>query len=236
MSLRNLNHNPVICALDTSSYGQAIQWVDEVREHIGMVKVGLELFTGQGMSMLSAIETKHISIFLDLKFYDIPNTVYKAVQNFNKFSNIKMMTVHGSGDPEMIQLAVEASDHIDVIAVTILTSSGKKWGTKRAVKKITEKALKAGAAGVVCSANEVKSLRKTFGNDFKIIVPGVRPEWYEQKDDQKRTGTPLDILGNGADYLVIGRPITASDSVDEAAYMIKDEIYNELDRATEKIS
>jgi len=224
MSLGNLNHNPVICALDTSSYGQAIQWVEEIREHIGMVKVGLELFTSQGINMISAIEMKHIPIFLDLKFYDIPNTVYKAVQNFNKFTNIKMMTVHGSADPEMIQMATEAAGHIDVIAVTVLTSSDKKWATKRAVKKITEKALRAGAAGIVCSANEVKSLRKSFGNDFKIIVPGVRPDWYDQKDDQKRTGTPTEILGDGADYLVIGRPITATGSVREASYRIMSEI------------
>jgi len=228
MSLGYLNHNPVICALDTSDFGQAIGWVEVVREHVGMVKVGLELFTRGGLPLLAAIEMKHIPIFLDLKFYDIPNTVYKTIQNFNKFTNIEMLTVHASGDPDMIKMAVEASNHIDIIAVTILTSSGKKFGTKRAVKKLTEKALKAGAAGVVCSVDEVKPLRKAFGDDFKIIVPGVRPSWYNRKDDQKRTGTPTEILGYGADYLVIGRPITASDSVTDAAYRIMDEIKNEI--------
>lgn len=226
MSLGYLKYNPVICALDTSDFGKAIGWVEVLREHVGMAKVGLELFTSGGLPLLAAIETRHIPIFLDLKFHDIPNTVYKTIRNFSKFTNIRMLTVHGSGDPDMIRSAVEAAGSAEVIAVTVLTSSNNGLWTKRTATKLTEKALNAGAAGVVCSADEVKSLRATFGNDFKIIVPGVRPLWYNREDDQKRTGTPAEILKNGADYLVIGRPITYSHNVASAAYEIMDEIKN----------
>ena len=168
MFVGNLKHNPIICALDTSDFDQDINWVNTVKEYVGMVKVGFELFTGEGLPLLAAIELKNIPIFLDLKFYDTPNTVYKTVQTFNKFTNIEMLTVHASGDLEMIFAAVEAAGDIDVIEVTVLTSSDKQTTTKKIVKKLTEKALEASASGLGCAAIEVKALRKAFGSECKI--------------------------------------------------------------------
>lgn len=219
-----MNQNPIICALDTSSEQQALKWIDLVQSYVGMFKVGLELFTANGLPFLGLLASKNIPVFLDLKFYDIPNTVYKTIQNFNKFKNIKMLTVHGSGDPEMISAAVEAASHIEVIAVTVLTSSKSKGWTDVVARKITEKSLAAGATGVVCSRDEIKFLREKIGNEFKIIVPGVRPAWYKTADDQSRTGTPKEILDRGATHLVVGRPITLQNDMREAASKILNEI------------
>ena len=135
-----------------------------------------------------------------------------------------MLTVHAAGGDKMIKAAVDASGEIDIIAVTLLTSLKVRNSSKK-VEEYTDLALNAGANGVVCSANEVKKLRKKFGNDFKIIVPGIRPVWYEDKqDDQKRTGTPAQVISDGASYIVVGRPITYSTSPKSAAYNINKEI------------
>lgn len=202
--------NPIICALDTSNNDQAISWIKSISEHGGMVKIGLELFTNHFYGTINAAQLNNVDIFLDLKFYDIPSTINKAIKPFVGYNKIKMMTIHGSGDSEMIKSAVNAAEHIEIIAVTLLTSI-KEQNSIDIVSRITEKSLNAGAAGIVCSAKEVKHLRQTFGNDFKIIVPGVRPSWYiDDNDDQSRTGTPRDIINDGANYLVIGRPITTA--------------------------
>lgn len=238
-------NSPIICALDTNNLKQVYKWVDDIDRTGCMAKVGLELFSSSlSQNAILAMACSAVDVFLDLKFYDIPNTVYKSIQNFTRWSNIKMLTVHGSGDIDMIRSAVIAAEHIDVIAVTLLTSTETSDATD-IVSRITEKSLDAGAAGVVCSAKEVKHLRQTFGNDFKIIVPGVRPVWYntesdgfdhlvmvpgvrpvwvKNKDDQTRTGTPKDIMDDGADYLVIGRPITTATNPKEAIQRIMEEI------------
>ena len=133
-----------------------------------------------------------------------------------------MLTVHASGGEEMIKAAVDATD-IDIIAVTLLTSIKDDHSDQKVVK-YTEEALNAGAAGVVCSANEVKLLRDIFGNDFKIVVPGIRPSWYSTDDDQVRTGTPKQVIENGGDFLVIGRPITSATCPLDALLRIKQEL------------
>ena len=218
---------PVICALDTSNLRQAMQWLEELNDEIDIVKIGPEFFTSAGLYGLLAI-TQKTNVFLDLKFHDIPNTVSKTIQNFQQFRNIKMLTIHASGDAEMIKCAVEAAEKIDVIAVTVLTSTREKLDTIEEVKRLTEKALSNNAAGIVCSSHEVKILREEFGNDFKIVVPGIRPSWYALEDDQSRTGTPLETLKDGADYIVIGRPITSSDNIYEASTKVINEIRNQI--------
>ena len=230
-----MKHNPIICALDTSNYNLALEWIESVKEFTGMVKVGLELFTSSGLPFMGMVAVREVPVFLDLKFYDIPNTVTKTIEKFLNFKNIEMLTVHGSADSNMIEAAVDVSDNIDVIAVTVLTSSKKTSRTLSNVKKITEKALKAGAAGVVCSAKEVQPLRKTFGTNLKIIVPGIRPTWYKSDDDQQRTGTPKEVLNKGADYLVIGRPITTNENPKNITYEILREIENEKRQKSKRI-
>ena len=126
-----------------------------------------------------------------------------------------MTTVHASGGVEMMQQAIEAADKkFDIIAITLLTSLAVKNATDIVLQR-TEDALNAGVGGIVCSPKEVKKVRSTFGDDFMIVVPGVRPKGTE-KADQKRTGTPKKALDDGANYLVIGRPITEADNPKEA--------------------
>jgi len=211
----------IICALDTHSIDDVYRLLD-LKKDIYAFKVGLELYSWFGVSILQILASKDVSIFLDLKFHDIPNTVYQAVERFNQIPKIKMLTVHASGGEEMIKAAVDATD-IDIIAVTLLTSL-KDDHSDQKVMKCTEDALKAGAAGIVCAADEVKMLRIRFGNDFKIIVPGIRPSWYNATDDHERTGTPKQVIENGGDFLVIGRPITSSTSPMDALRRIKQEL------------
>lgn len=211
----------IICALDTHSIDDIHRLLD-LREDVYAFKVGLELYSWFGFPILRTLTSNGVSIFLDLKFHDIPNTVHQAVKRFNKSQGIKMLTVHAAGGEEMIKAAVDATD-IDIIAVTLLTSI-KDEHSDRLVVKYTEEALNAGAAGVVCSANEVKLLRDIFGNDFKIVVPGIRPSWYSTDDDQVRTGTPKQVIENGGDFLVIGRPISSATSPLDALQKIKKEL------------
>lgn len=211
----------IICALDTHSIDDVYRLLD-LKKDVYAFKVGLELYSWFGVSILQILASKDVSIFLDLKFHDIPNTVYQAVGRFNQIPKIKMLTVHASGGEEMIKAAVDATD-IDIIAVTLLTSIKDDHSDQKVVK-YTEEALNAGAAGVVCSANEVKLLRDIFGNDFKIVVPGIRPSWYSTDDDQVRTGTPKQVIENGGDFLVIGRPITSATCPLDALLRIKQEL------------
>lgn len=222
----------LILAMDTPSDTQVCEWILELKDSIGMFKVGLELFTSVGPKILKYMEELQLSVFLDLKLHDIPNTVAGAARNFSNYDNIKLLTVHSVGEGEMIKAALDAvGDKTDIIAVTLLTSL-KTDNSLDEVKRRTELSLDAGAAGIVCSAYEVNDLRKTFGYDFKIVVPGVRLLTDNSQggdfDDQKRTGHPTKIIRDGADYLVIGRPITEAESRIEAANeflrIIKEEI------------
>lgn len=212
----------IICALDTHSMTDVYVLLHHLKNDVYAFKVGLELYSWLGPSILQTISSNHVPIFLDLKFHDIPNTVHQAVKKFTTRQGIQMLTVHAAGGEDMIKAAVDATD-VDIIAVTLLTSIKDK-NSDKIVNEYTETALNAGAAGVVCSANEVKMLRDNFGNDFKIVVPGIRPSWYKTDDDQERTGTPKQVIENGGNFLVIGRPITSSTSPLEALQRIKQEL------------
>jgi len=211
----------IICALDTHSIEDIHRLLD-LREDVYAFKVGLELYSWFGFPILRTLTSNNVSIFLDLKFHDIPNTVHQSIKKFNKSQGIKMLTVHAAGGEEMIKAAIDATD-IDIIAVTLLTSIKDDHSDQKVVK-YTEDALKAGAAGIVCAADEVKMLRTIFGNDFKIVVPGIRPLWYSTDDDQERTGTPKQVIENGGDFLVIGRPITSATCPLDALLRIKQEL------------
>lgn len=212
----------IICALDTHSMTDVYVLLHHLKNDIYAFKVGLELYSWFGPPILQTLSSNGVPIFLDLKFHDIPNTVHKAVKKFTTRQRITMLTVHAAGGEEMIKAAVDATD-IDIIAVTLLTSIKDK-NSDKIVNEYTEISLNAGASGIVCSANEVKMLRDNFGNDFKIIVPGIRPSWYNADDDQLRTGTPKQVIENGGDFLVIGRPITSATSPLDALQRIKKEL------------
>lgn len=221
--MTNPTHNPIICALDTQDEFEAATIAEEVRPHVGAVKLGLEFFTANGAAGVTHITKLGVPVFLDLKFHDIPNTVAKAIAA-TAGMNMFMMTVHTSGGRAMMQAAIDASDRVAqvtgkerplVIGVTLLTSLdqddisliGFQTTVQNQVLHLADLAQSAGLDGIVCSPYEISAIRKQLGDDLTLVVPGIRPEG-SAADDQKRTLTPKEALERGADYLVIGRPIT----------------------------
>lgn len=231
--------NPIICALDTQEVHEASHIAHEVRPHVGAVKLGLEFFTANGAAGVSKITQLGVPVFLDLKFHDIPNTVAKAIAA-TAGMNMFMMTVHTSGGRAMMQAAIDASDRVAqvtgkerplVIGVTLLTSLdqddvsliGFQNTVQDQVLHLADLAQSAGLDGVVCSPFEIAPIRKQLGHELTLVVPGIRPEGAA-KGDQKRTLTPKEALARGADYLVIGRPITDAPDRAAAAKVIADSL------------
>ena len=224
--------NPIICALDMPEVDDATHMASLVRPHVGAVKLGLEFFTANGAAGVTAITRLGIPVFLDLKFHDIPNTVAKAIAA-TAGMNMFMMTVHTSGGRAMLQAAIDASDRVAqvtgkerplVIGVTLLTSLdgddvsmlGFRDSLQEQVLRLADLAQSARLDGVVCSPFEIAPIRKACGNDLLLVVPGIRPEG-SAVGDQKRILTPKEALAKGADYLVIGRPITGAENPAAAA-------------------
>lgn len=234
-----MNQNPIICAIDTVDADEAYQVAEAVRPSVGAVKLGLEFFTANGAAGVSAINKLGIPVFLDLKFHDIPNTVSRAIAA-TAGMNMFMMTVHTSGGRAMLRAAIEASDSLSqitgkerplIIGVTLLTSLdqddvsmlGYRDNLNDQVLRLADLAQSAGLDGVVCSAYEIAMLRRHCGPDFTLVVPGIRLE-TDRADDQKRVVAPKEAVERGADFLVIGRPITAARNPGEAARMIASQL------------
>ncbi len=231
--------NPIICAIDTTDIEEADRLIGNIQNSIGAIKLGLEFFTANGASGVAQLAHHNMPVFLDLKFHDIPNTVAKAIKataGINTF----MMTVHTSGGRAMLQAAIDASMEVAyltgkarplIIGVTVLTSLdqadlhmiGIKSELNEEVARLADLAQSCRLDGVVCSPYEIGALRKQCGNDFALVVPGIRPA-NSKNDDQKRTLTPAEAIGKGADYLVIGRPITKAVNPKEIAQEIYDSI------------
>lgn len=207
--------NPIICAIDTTNLEEAENLVSKLKDYVGAIKLGLEFYTAHGTDGIRQISSYGIPLFLDLKFHDIPNTVRNAVKaacELNPF----MITVHVSGGREMLRAAVDAAEgRTKIIGVTVLTSMDDKdlfdIGINKPAREqviyLSSLANGCGLDGVVCSAHEIGMLKSRFGRDFITVVPGIRPE-FSDADDQKRTLPPKKAIEQGADYLVIGRPIT----------------------------
>jgi orotidine-5'-phosphate decarboxylase len=225
----------IFVALDTSDLDKALALAGSLKGLVGGVKLGKEFFTAQGPAGVNAVTALGLPVFLDLKFHDIPATVTGAVGAALRMSPF-MLNVHASGGETMMRAAAEAAelagdDRPLVIAVTVLTSmwSGDLMATgideniEEHVLRLSALAENCGLDGVVCSPREVAALRQALGPDFKLVVPGIRPAWSET-DDQKRVETPADAIAAGADFLVIGRPITGADDPADAAKRIADEI------------
>lgn len=221
--------NPIICAIDTIDVATAKSLVGSVAPHIGAVKLGLEFFTANGASGVAQV-AGDLPLFLDLKFHDIPNTVagvIRATAGINSF----MMTVHTAGGKAMMQAAAAAAKTLPnqplIVGVTVLTSLdgadleniGVNAKLQDQVKRLASLAQESGLDGVVCSAHEIEIIRETCGKDFKLVVPGIRPAG-SSIGDQKRVMTPSEALAKGADYLVIGRPITEAQNPSQAAQEI----------------
>lgn len=208
---------PIIVALDTKSESQATNLARSLDPSLCRLKVGKALFTAAGPGMVSKLHHLGFEVFLDLKFHDIPDQVERAVQAAAELG-VWMLTVHASGGQKMLQAAVGGAKgtRTKVVAVTVLTSLDQSdldsMGVSRPLEEqvgwLAKIAKGAGLDGVVCSAREAKALRQQHGAEFSLVTPGIRPA--DTSDDQKRTLTPSEALDQGSDYLVIGRPITAS--------------------------
>ncbi|MEK9684062.1 MAG: orotidine-5'-phosphate decarboxylase [Rhodospirillaceae bacterium] len=222
----------IFCALDTVDLETAINVAKKLKGLIGGVKLGKEFFTANGPAGIAAINQLKIPVFLDLKFHDIPNTVSGAIRALTG-TGCTMTTIHASGGPAMIRAAVKSrgSSKIKILAVTVLTSLseddmasiGQKGPIHEQVLRLAKMAVENGADGIVASPLEVPILRSELGSNFTIVVPGIRPSWTTS-DDQKRTMTPTEAVSSGADFLVIGRPITEAENPEEAAALITHEI------------
>ena len=208
----------VIVALDFSNENHLMSFVDRVSPELCGLKVGKELFTSFGPRPVEMLVEKGFSVFLDLKYHDIPNTVERACAAARDLG-VWMVNVHALGGAEMIQAARSglgnAPNRSLLTAVTILTSMdaaslsaiGFHQEPAEMVMRLAQLAQKSGADGVVCSANEAKELNARFGDNFIKVTPGIRPPGAASHD-QKRVMTPSEAIKQGADYLVIGRPIT----------------------------
>jgi orotidine-5'-phosphate decarboxylase len=223
----------ILCAVDTTDLEAALSLANNLTGLIGGLKLGKEFFTAQGPAGITRIAATGHRIFLDLKFHDIPNTVAGAVRAAADLGCF-MLTIHASGGPAMIAAAAEARGTAAtpiILAVTVLTSLaesdleqvGQTGPIADQVLRLGRLAQANGANGIVASPHEVGALRDTLGSDLKLVVPGVRPSWAGA-DDQKRIMTPSDAVQAGADFLVIGRPITRADDPAAAAQRIATEI------------
>ena len=221
----------IIVALDVPTKQEALELIEKLRGQISFFKIGLQLYTAEGREILRAVFSTGSKVWLDLKLHDIPNTVARAVESANRLG-VEMFTIHLSGGSEMIRAATSArAGNMLLLGVTVLTSSTEETlreigilaKVDDQVLRLAKVGVEAGIDGVVASSHEITPLRREFGNKIKIVVPGIRPTWSEP-GDQKRTMTPREALEAGADYLVIGRPITAHPNPSEAVAKILGEI------------
>jgi orotidine-5'-phosphate decarboxylase len=227
--------NPIIAALDVPTAERALKLAKEIAPVVGAFKIGSELFTSAGPDIVKKIRATGASVFLDLKFHDIPNTVAKAVASATRL-DVQMLTIHTSGGLEMMR-AAEASAHQTanqaglnapvVLGVTVLTSSdsstlaeiGCEGNVGAQVERLANLAVKAGLRGLVCSPLEIADLRRILPAHIQLVTPGIRMG-AEKADDQKRTLTPREAIDAGANWLVIGRPIYAAENPRAAAEKI----------------
>lgn len=217
----------IIVALDVPTRAEAVRLVEQLRPQISIFKVGLQLYTAEGPEMVRTILEAGARVFLDLKLHDIPNTVARAVEAAGELG-VHMLTIHLSGGRAMIAAAVAArKESLALLGVTVLTSmdqsalreTGVEADLGQHVLRLAQLGTEGGIAGLVASPHEVKLLRDRLHAQIQLVVPGVRPTWAKAAD-QKRVMTPGETLRAGADYLVIGRPITGHPDPLEAVVKI----------------
>ncbi|NPV05244.1 MAG: orotidine-5'-phosphate decarboxylase [Syntrophaceae bacterium] len=232
----------LIFALDMGDgIDEILQWVERLRGHVGVYKIGKEAFTHFGPEIVRRIQGLGGRVFLDLKFHDIPNTVAKAAEGAVRLG-VAMFNLHALGGREMMEKTVQAAQKAAretgapmplVLAVTVLTSLndrdlselGFRQSTQALAAHLAAAACRAGMGGVVASPQDILSIREACGPDFAIVTPGIRLAGDEvERDDQKRVDTPREAIRNGADYIVVGRPIRLAKDPAGAADRIVEEI------------
>jgi len=231
--LNQLIKNALFCAIDMKDTDQAVALIKKIKEHIDGIKIGMEAFYAMGANGYLRLYDLGLPIFLDLKLHDIPNTVSSAIKSLLPL-NPSIINIHTTGGSAMMKAAVEAIGDIGInkpklIGVTILTSMNEESFSEQGISLKVEQqvinlstlAKECGLDGVVCSPLEAKDVKIKCGQDFLTIVPGIRPK-NSIDDDQKRVLTPKEAIRNGADILVVGRPITQADDPNQAARSIKE--------------
>jgi orotidine-5'-phosphate decarboxylase len=215
LSVLHMFRSPLILALDSQEIERCAELIEQTSKYIGVFKVGLEFFSANGPVGVANLKRSfpEISFFLDLKLHDIPNTVGKASASL-EYLKVDYLTVHAQGGPEMIKAAALALPETRITAVTVLTSLDQETLSSLGIEKPVEElalrwaelAVASGARAIVASPLEVRALRASLPREISLITPGIRPSATD--DDQKRTMSPKDAIAAGADFLVIGRPIT----------------------------
>ena len=224
--------NRIIIPLDME-YTSAVSIADKLDPNICRLKVGNQLFTSSGPKIVKTLHDKGFEIFLDLKFHDIPNTVYESVRSAANLG-VWMINVHASGGSKMLDASKKALEGFDkpplLIGVTILTSISEEILTEigfnnldKQVMRLTKLAQRSGLDGVVCAASDASKVKQTCGESFLTVTPGIRPRDADL-NDQSRTSTPKEAIANGSDFLVIGRPITGSEDPTNALEKIYKEV------------
>jgi orotidine-5'-phosphate decarboxylase len=231
--------NPIIAALDVPSAEQALKLAEQIAPAVGAFKIGKELFVAAGPDIVRRVRATGASVFLDLKFHDIPNTVAKAVAAAVRL-DVQMLTIHTSGGSEMIRAAEKSAQDTAkalgvqpplILGVTVLTSMdsnalteiGCEANVGHQVERLATLAVKSGLRGLVCSPLEIADLREILPAHVQLVTPGIRTG-TEKSDDQKRTLSPREAMQAGASWLVIGRPIYAAENPRLAAEKILESI------------
>ena len=221
----------IIVALDVPRKKEALGLVEQLRGQISYFKIGLQLYTAEGPEIVRAVQDAGAKVWLDLKLYDIPNTVGRAVESAANL-DVQLLTIHLLGGGEMIRAATSAQKgKMSILGVTVLTSSTEETlGEVGIAKNVDDQVLRLaklgvenGIDGLVASPHEIKRLRAAFGDKIIIAVQGIRPTWAKA-DDQKRFMTPRETLEAGATYIGIGRPITKHANPREAVEKILQEL------------
>ena len=231
----------LIVALDVPDRTAALRAVDQLSGHVGLFKIGLEIFTREGPRLVEEIRNRGENVFLDLKLHDIPNTVRGAVRSACHLG-VQMLTIHASGGPAMLAVASQEAESSStpplLLAVTALTSLspddvrslGIGGSVEDWVEKLAVLAYDSGIRGLVASSKELPMLRRTFQGSMKLVIPGIRPAGSSQQD-QSRTATPGEAIRTGADFIVVGRPILQAPDPASAADAIVAEIKQSLPAA-----
>ena len=244
MQIRPEIKEKIVLALDVDTPEQAKTLITELKDYVGVFKVGLQMYTGNGYEIFNFMKEQNIKFFFDVKLHDIPNTVAKASENIIR-NGASFYNLHTTGGEEMMRMAQEAArktaqelgrENPTILGVTVLTSIGEEnlqqelkvpYKPKEYAIHLALMAKKAGLDGVVASVWEARKIKQVCGKDFKVLCPGIRPDW-SNKNDQKRLATPSVAIKEGADYLVIGRAVTSAEDRVKAIKMIYEEIENAL--------
>lgn len=220
----------LIVAADLSTRAEILTLVGEVHDSVGAVKIGLQAFIANGPGLVREVVTSGMRVFLDLKIHDIPNTAQRAVAEAAQLG-AAMLTVHASGGAAMLRAAASSAGSVLLLGVTMLTSLddeaaaqiGFSGSTLVNAVRLARLARESGLRGIVASPHEIEGIREACGRDLVIVTPGIRGAG-DSADDQRRTLTPREAVARGADYIVVGRPITSASNRRDAARRIVDDI------------